>query len=82
MAMHSDMDILMDMTPDESIAYDTIETGQTNDITKDIREHILKSMDTNDTTDFYFHFVYTILKDYSKLTDQQKNHTNDSRYSA
>ena len=72
MAMHSDMDILMDMMPEESIAYDTIESGKTNEYYQGYAEHILKSMDTNDTTEPYFHFVYTILKDYSKLTDQQK----------
>ena len=69
MAMHSDMDILMDMMPDENIAYDTIESGQTNEYYQGQAEHILKSIDT---TEHYFHFVNTILKDYRKLTDQQK----------
>lgn len=69
MAMHSDMDILMDMMPDENIAYDTIESGQTNEYYQGQAEHILKSIDT---TEHYFHFVNTILKDYRKLNDQQK----------
>ena len=70
MAMHSDMDILMDMMPDENIAYDTIECGQTNEYYQGQAEHILKSIDT---TEHYFHFVNTILKDYRKLNDQQKD---------
>ena len=70
MAMHSDMDILMDMMPDENIAYDTIESGKTNEYYQGQAEHILKSIDT---TDHYFHFVHTILKDYSKLTKAQKD---------
>lgn len=69
MAMHSDMDILMDMMPDENIAYDTIESGQSNEYYQGQAEHILKSIDT---TEHYFHFVNTILKDYRKLTDEQK----------
>ena len=69
MAMHSDMDILMDMMPDENIAYDTIESGQSNEYYQGQAEHILKSIDT---TEHYFHFVNTILKDYRKLNDQQK----------
>ena len=69
MAMHSDMDILMDMMPDENIAYETIESGQTNEYYQGQAEHILKSIDT---TEHYFHFVNTILKDYRKLNDQQK----------
>ena len=70
MAMHSDMDILMDMMPDENIAYDTIEPGKTNEYYQGQAEHILKSIDT---TDHYFHFVHTILKDYSKLSKKQKD---------
>ena len=69
MAMHSDMDILMDMMPDENIAYDTIESDKNNEYYQGQAEHILKSIDT---TEHYFHFVNTILKDYRKLTDEQK----------
>ena len=63
------MDLLMDMMPDENIAYDTIESGQSNEYYQGQAEHILKSIDT---TEHYFHFVNTILKDYRKLTDEQK----------
>lgn len=69
MALHSDMDILMDMMPDETIVYDTIEPGQTNEYYQGQAEHILKHIDT---TEHYFHFVTTILKGYTKLTDTQK----------
>ena len=69
MAMHSDMDILMDMMPDENIVYDTIESDKNNEYYQGQAEHILKSIDT---TEHYFHFVNTILKDYQKLNDQQK----------
>ena len=74
MAMHSDMDILMDMMPDENIAYDTIESGQSNEYYQGQAEHILKSIDT---TEHYFHFVYTILKGYHKLTDEQRTKIRD-----
>ena len=67
--MHSDMDILMDMMPDENIAYDTIESGKNNEYYQGQAEHILKHIDT---TEHYFHFVNTILKDYQKLTKKQK----------
>ena len=69
MAMHSDMDILMDMMPDEAIVYDTIEINKNNEYYQGQAEHILKSIDT---TEHYFHFVNTILKDYQKLTTEQK----------
>tara|TARA_B100000212_G_C27051603_1_gene395892 strand:- start:16 stop:342 length:327 start_codon:yes stop_codon:yes gene_type:complete len=70
MAMHSDMDILMDMMPDEAIVYDTIEVNKNNEYYQGQAEHILKSIDS---TEHYFHFVNTILKDYHKLTNQQKD---------
>ena len=38
MALHSDMDILMDMMPDDSIAYDTVEPGKTNEYYQGILE--------------------------------------------
>ena len=69
MALHSDMDILMDMMPDENIVYDTIESDKNNEYYQGQAEHILKSIDT---TEHYFHFVNTILKDYQKLTKEQK----------
>ena len=68
--MHSDMDILMDMMPDEAIVYDTIEVNKNNEYYQGQAEHILKSIDS---TEHYFHFVNTILKDYHKLTNQQKD---------
>lgn len=70
MALHSDMDILMDMMPDETIVYDTVEPGKTNEYYQGHAEHILNSIDT---TDHYFHFVHTILKDYHKLTNEQRD---------
>ena len=71
MAMHSDMDILMDMTPDKKILHMTLlKAIKTMNITKVKLEHILKSIDT---TEHYFHFVNTIFKrSYRKLTDEQK----------
>ena len=69
MAMHSDMDILMDMMPNESIVYETIEINKNNEYYQGHAEFILKNIDT---TDHYFHFLNTILKDYHKLTDKQK----------
>ena len=68
--MHSDMDILMDMMPDEAIVYDTIEVNKNNEYYQGQAEHVLKSIDS---TEHYFHFVNTILKDYHKLTNQQKD---------
>jgi hypothetical protein len=70
MAMHSDMDILLDMMPDEAIVYDTIEVNKNNEYYQGQAEHVLKSIDS---TEHYFHFVNTILKDYHKLTNQQKD---------
>ena len=68
--MHSDMDILLDMMPDEAIVYDTIEVNKNNEYYQGQAEHVLKSIDS---TEHYFHFVNTILKDYHKLTNQQKD---------
>jgi len=69
MAIHSDMDLILDMMPDESVVFDEVESGKNNEYYQGHAEHILKNIDT---TDHYFHFVHTILKDYHKLSDEQK----------
>ena len=52
----------------DDIAYDTIETGQTNEYYQGQAERVLKHIDTTE----HYHFVNTILKDYTKLTDTKK----------
>jgi hypothetical protein len=71
MSLHSDMDLLVDMMPDEHNMYSDIEVekGKTNVYYQGQAEYILKNIDT---TEHYFHFVNTILKDYNKLTVEQK----------
>ena len=74
MSLHSDMDLLVDALgglPDENNVYSDIELekDKTNEYYQGQAEHILKSIDT---TEHYFHFVNTILKDYRKLTEGQK----------
>ena len=66
--MDSDMDLLLDMMPDEHIAYENMEPGQTNEYYQGHAEHILNQIDT---VDHYFHFVNTILKDYHTLSNEQ-----------
>ena len=75
MAEHSDMDLLLDMMPDESIVYNEVEGGKSNEYYQGHAEHILKNIDT---IDHYFHFVNTILKDYHKLSKEQKQTIQDS----
>tara|TARA_B100001057_G_C22831604_1_gene943601 strand:- start:1537 stop:1920 length:384 start_codon:yes stop_codon:yes gene_type:complete len=74
-SMHSDMDLLIDMMPDESIVYNVIEEGQSNEYYQGHAEFILKNIDS---TEHYFHFVNTILKDYHKLSKDQKQMIQDS----
>jgi len=69
MATHSDMDLLIDMMPDESIVYNVIEEGQSNEYYQGHAEYILKNIDS---TEHYFHFVNTILKNYHILSNEQK----------
>ena len=74
MSLHSDMDLLVDALgglPDENNVYSDIELekGKTNEYYQGQAEYILKNIDT---TEHYFHFVNTILKDYNKLTVEQK----------
>ena len=63
------MDLLLDMMPDENIAYENVEPGQTNEYYQGHAEHILKQLDS---VDHYFHFVNTILKNYHTLSDEQQ----------
>ena len=71
---HTDMDLLIDMMPDESIVYNVIEPGKSNEYYQGHAEYILKNIDT---TDHYFHFVNTILKNYHTLTKEQKDMIQD-----
>ena len=63
------MDLLLDMMPDENIAYENVEPGQTNEYYQGHAEHILKQLDS---VDHYFHFVNTILKNYHTLSEEQQ----------
>ena len=74
-SMHSDMDLLIDIMPDESIVYNVIEKGQSNEYYQGHAEFILKNIDS---IEHYFHFVNTILKDYHKLSKDQKQMIQDS----
>ena len=67
--MDSDMDLLLDMMPDENIAYENVEPEQTNEYYQGHAEHILKQLDS---VDHYFHFVNTILKNYHTLSEEQQ----------
>ena len=67
--MNSDMDLLIDMMPDENIAFENIEQGKTNEYYQGQAEYILKNIDTNE---HYFHFIMTILKNYHKLSKEQQ----------
>ena len=65
----SNMDLILDLMPDENIVFDTIEQNQTNEYYQGHGEHILKNINT---PDHYFHFLSTILKDFHTLSDEQK----------
>ena len=72
--MDSDMNLILDMMPDENIVFENIESDKTNEYYQAHAEHILKNIDT---VDHYFHFVYTILKNYHTLTDEQQTKIRD-----
>tara|TARA_Y100000389_G_scaffold172064_1_gene180243 strand:- start:725 stop:1036 length:312 start_codon:yes stop_codon:yes gene_type:complete len=64
------MDLLIDLMPEENLAFDIVyERGKTNEYYQGMAEHTLKQLDT---TEHYFHFVKTILKNYHTLTNEQK----------
>ena len=68
--MESNMDLLIDLMPEENLAFDIVyERGKTNEYYQGMAEHTLKQLDT---TEHYFHFVKTILKNYHTLTNEQK----------
>ena len=67
--MDSDMDLLLDMMPNENIVYENVEPGETNEYYQGHAEHILKQLDS---VDHYFHFVNTILKNYHTLSEEQQ----------
>ena len=75
MALHSDMDLLIDMMGDENVVYNVIEEGQSNEYYQGHAEHILKNIDS---VEHYFHFVNTILKNYHTLSKEQKDIIQDS----
>ena len=72
--MDSDMDLILDMMPSDNVVYNVMEEGKSNEYYQGQAEHILKNIDTDE---HYFHFVYTILKDYHKLTDEQRTKIRD-----
>ena len=67
--MESNMDLILDIMPSDNIVYNVMEEGKSNEYYQGQAEHILQTIDN---TEHYFHFVYTILKDYHKLTDEQQ----------
>ena len=79
MSLHSDMDLLVDALgdlPDENNMYNDIdlEKDKPNEYYQGQAEYILQNIDT---TEHYFHFVNTILKDYNKLNVEQKKAIQD-----
>ena len=68
--MESNMDLLIDMMPEENLVFETIiERGKTNDYYQGMAEHTLKQLDT---PEHYFHFLHTIMKDYHTLSNDKK----------
>lgn len=68
--MASDMDLLMDIMPEENIVFDTVvEQGKTNEYYQGLAEHYLQQIDTEE---HYFHFLMTILNRYPTLSEEQK----------
>jgi hypothetical protein len=64
------MDLIIDLMPEENLAFDVVyERGKTNEYYQGMAEHTLKQLDT---TEHYFHFVKTILKNYHTLPKEQK----------
>ena len=55
----SNMDLILDMMPDDNVVYNVLEEGKTNEYYQGQAEYILKKIDTSE---HYFHFVHTILK--------------------
>jgi len=79
MSLQSDMDLLVDALgdlPDENNMYNDIdlEKDKPNEYYQGQAEYILQNIDT---TEHYFHFVNTILKDYNKLNVEQKKAIQD-----
>ena len=72
--MDSDMGLILDMMPDDNVVFETIESGKNNEYYQAHAEHILKNIDN---VDHYFHFVYTILKNYHTLSDEQRTKIRD-----
>jgi len=72
--MDSDMDLILDMMPDDNIVFETIESGKNNEYYQAHAEHILRNIDN---ADHYFHFVNTILKNYHTLSDEQQTKVRD-----
>ena len=70
-----DMDLLLDMIPDEYIVYNGLEKGKSNEYYQGQAEHILKHIDTKE---HYFYFLQTILKNYHILDDTQKKRIQDT----
>ena len=68
--MESNMDLLIDMMPEENLLFETVvEQGKTNEYYQGLAEHFLQQIDT---TEHYFHFMMTIMKQYHTLSEEQK----------
>ena len=67
--MDSDMNLILDMMPDENVIFENVESDKSNEYYQGHAEHILRNIDT---PEHYFHFVYTILKNYHTLTSEQQ----------
>ena len=70
--MSSDLDIFMDMIPDDNIIFDDdIEQDRPNSYYQALGIHLLKQFKENDN---YFYFLQSIVADFKKLDeDQQKS---------
>ena len=68
--MSSDLDILMDMMPDDNIIFDdTIEQNKPNDYYQGKGIHILKQLKEKN---HYFHFMKSIVTQFHILDEDQK----------
>ena len=68
--MASDMDIFMDMMSDQESPFcETVEKGKDNHYYQGLGIHILKQFETNE---HYFHFLKSIITNYSQLSEEQK----------
>ena len=64
------MDIFMDMMSDQDTPFcEIVEQGKDNSYYQGLGIHILKQLKE---IDHYFHFLQSILKDYDKLSQDQK----------